>query len=140
MFDFFFFEKSASFVLSIPMIIHYDTVLLDYKIFNGSVVSSEKITECVQVTSTFWVEFSHWYSTLLSYILPSIVLIFCYFKIVSHLSKNEKRMKASSVSFSNRYSYLIDFNKLEYIDLIFFINWLWTYRSFSLEYMIDYFT
>ncbi len=75
-------------MLSMPMLINYDAVSNEYQEdFNLTHYEIVISVECIQATNSFWLSFSHWYSPLVTYIMPSIVIIACYYKIVKSLSK-----------------------------------------------------
>ena len=54
--------------------------------------------ECVLKKKNFLIDFTHWYCLFVSYILPSLVLIVCYFKIISFMSNNARKLSVASVS------------------------------------------
>ena len=85
----------VSILASTPILVIYNTKIQEYeKEFNSSHYSVEIIEECVQSTKTFEANFIHFYSSLMSFILPSIILIFAYSKIIIFLANN----RTSSVS------------------------------------------
>lgn len=89
----------VSFILSIPNIITYDVETLNYvRDQNTTYFQYEIIEECVQNPSYFWSNFTQWYSMIISYALPSFVLIVSYIKILTFMASNAKKLAKTSVS------------------------------------------
>lgn len=82
------------------MILNYDVLVQEYnEPINNTHFKINSIEECVQKPDNIWSNnFTHWYSTIVSYCIPSIVLIICYFRIISFMSKNNRNIAELSVN------------------------------------------
>ena len=84
-----------SFILSIPNFITYDIESVNYyKEYNATAFTIEESLECIQNYDGFLVNFTQWYSGVVTYFLPSLVLIYCHIKIVVFMFRNSTRLAA----------------------------------------------
>jgi hypothetical protein len=63
--------------------------------------TTEVYQECVQKKHAFTNSFIQWYSMIISYVLPSCVLIICYIKILMYMSSKAQRL-ARNFSYNGR--------------------------------------
>jgi hypothetical protein len=84
----------VSFLLSVPNFINYEVqrVLYLRPIGNTSNYSQEFSEECLQKKDAFANSLIQWYSMVISYLVPSCVLIICYIKILMYMSSKAKRL------------------------------------------------
>ena len=109
----------VSLVVSIPNFITYDTELLEYyDSYNATYQKLAVSLECVQKFNGFFNNLIQWYSALLSYFLPSLVLIFCHIKILLHLSKQTVKFEQMPVSVLYT-TFFVKLLKQGYL----FVNW-----------------
>jgi hypothetical protein len=86
-------------LLSIPNFITYDIESVKYyKEINSSSYQIEESLECIQNYDGLLVNFTQWYSGVVSYFIPSFVLIYCHVKILVFMFKHSKRL-SEHVSF-----------------------------------------
>ena len=98
----FIFDYKAALLLSIPNLITYDIESVKYyKDYNASDYQIEESLECIQNYNRFLVNFTQWYSGLISYFIPSFVLIYCHIKIVAFMFKHSSRLsEVVNITFS----------------------------------------
>jgi hypothetical protein len=75
-----------------------------HTLVNGSLeitIHKEVVEECVQKELAFANSFIQWYSMIISYMLPSCVLIICYIKIIMYMSSKAQRL-ARTLSYNGR--------------------------------------
>ena len=125
----------VSFVLSIPNFLNYDLQKQNYiKDDSNFSIYYEELEECIQKNDIFLNNFTQWYSMIISYCLPSIVLIICYIKILTFMSskarslgkvlvKNDKKYKKLSpikriLLFSTEFLVILLRTKLKLIKII----------------------
>ena len=75
--------------------------LTDYK--------KTEVDECVQKEKSFWITFTQWYSTIVSYFIPLAVLIVTSAKILGYLSKHNRNM-SKTITVGHFYNYIKIFN------------------------------
>ena len=81
--------------MSIPNYITYDIESVKYyKQYNVTSVIEEEALECIQNYTGLLVNFTQWYSGVVTYFIPSLVLIYCHIKIVIFMFKNSTRLAA----------------------------------------------
>jgi hypothetical protein len=62
--------------------------------------SFEIIEECSATSEKleYWNQISGWYPSIISYIIPVIVICFCYIRILMYLSSKSRNLREGSVS------------------------------------------
>ena len=74
-----------------PNFITYDIEYLEYYVqYNDTHRMLSGTLECVQKFNSFLNNLTQWYSALLSYFIPSLVLMICHIKILLYLTRNTK--------------------------------------------------
>ena len=74
-----------------PNFITYDIEYLEYYVqYNDTHRMLSSTLECVQKFNGFLNNLTQWYSALLSYFIPSLVLMICHIKILLYLTRNTK--------------------------------------------------
>ena len=97
----------VSLVLSFPILLDYDLTEEQYYIFNGTTFSHQNIIECVKTSSILTDNFIHTYTVTTSFLLPSIVIIYCYIRIVDNVSAEAGQILIVNILFvypNQRYS------------------------------------
>lgn len=87
-------------MFSIPTFLNYDALAqnYEYEIMNKSYLKLDSIEECIQKPESTWsININHWYTTIISYIIPSFVLIVCYMRIIYFMNNKNINLNESSV-------------------------------------------
>ncbi|CAF0735003.1 unnamed protein product [Brachionus calyciflorus] len=144
-----------SFILSIPNLITYNVQPLVYylnknstnlsnsnefqSIFNNS--SYEIVEECVQKRDFFLSNVTQWYSTIVSYLIPSFVLVVSYIKILHFMTVKTKNLALTSTYNSKisvfrkkRVTKIVIFLTLNFIVLWFPVHFLATWYRLDSEF------
>ena len=81
------------------MILNYDVMTQEYyESVNNAQLKISLIEECVQKPDNLWsVNFTHWYTLIVSYVIPSLVLVVCYIRIISFMTRKNSSLGKISV-------------------------------------------